>query len=45
MAQSLDASKSGRVYFVPGYLCRGLPGPIGTELYLNELKQKLLSAQ
>jgi len=43
IAQSLDASKAGRVYFIPGYLCRGLPGPIGTELYLNKLRQQLLS--
>ncbi|ABW28386.1 ABC transporter substrate-binding protein [Acaryochloris marina] len=45
IAQSLKASKSGRVYFVPAYLCLGLPGPIGTELYLNELKQQLLTPQ
>jgi iron complex transport system substrate-binding protein len=43
IAQSLDASKAGRVYFIPAYLCRGLPGPIGTELYLEELKEQLLS--
>ncbi|MEM9485590.1 MAG: hypothetical protein AAGA83_18090 [Cyanobacteria bacterium P01_F01_bin.116] len=42
-AQSLDASKAGRVYFIPAYLCLGLPGPIGTELYLDQLKQQLLS--
>ena len=42
IAQSLEASKAGRVYFIPTYLCRGLPGPIGAELYLNELKQQLL---
>lgn len=45
ITQSLDASKTGRVYFIPAYLCLGLPGPIGTELYLNELKQQLLPAQ
>ena len=44
IAQSLDASKAGRVYFMPGYLCSGLPGPIGTELYLKELKQQLLTS-
>lgn len=44
IAQSLDASKAGRVYFIPAYLCLGLPGPIGTELYLEELKEQLLSA-
>ncbi|BAU12329.1 hypothetical protein LEP3755_28580 [Leptolyngbya sp. NIES-3755] len=43
IAQSLDASKSGRVYFIPVYLCRGLPGTIGTQLYLNELQKQLLS--
>ena len=42
IAQSLEASKAGRVYFIPGYLCGGTPGPIGTELYLEELKQQLL---
>ena len=41
IAQSLTASKAGRVYFIPAYLCLGLPGPIGTELYLNELKTQL----
>ncbi|MEM9806122.1 MAG: iron-siderophore ABC transporter substrate-binding protein [Cyanobacteria bacterium P01_D01_bin.56] len=43
IAQSLNASKAGRVYFIPGYLCGGLPGSIGTELYLEELKEQLLS--
>ncbi|MEO0536308.1 MAG: iron-siderophore ABC transporter substrate-binding protein [Cyanobacteria bacterium P01_A01_bin.123] len=43
IAQSLDASKAERVYFIPTYLCAGLPGPIGTELYLEELKEKLLT--
>ncbi|MEO0375287.1 MAG: iron-siderophore ABC transporter substrate-binding protein [Cyanobacteria bacterium P01_A01_bin.17] len=42
IAQSLDASKAGRVYFIPAYMCLGLPGPIGTELYLEELKATLL---
>ena len=45
IAQSLAASKVGRVYFMPAYLCLGLPGPIGTELYLNELEEQLLSSQ
>lgn len=45
IAQSLRASKAGRVYFIPAYLCLGLPGPIGTELYLDELKQQLLNPQ
>lgn len=43
IAQSLDASQAGRVYFIPGYLCAGLLGPIGTELYLEELKEQLLT--
>ena len=43
IAQSMDASKAGRVYFIPTYLCAGLPGAIGTELYLEELEQQLLS--
>lgn len=42
IAQSLNASKSGRVHFIPAYLCLGLPGPIGTQLYINELKKSLL---
>ena len=41
-AKLLKASKTGRVYFMPSYLCLGLPGPIGTNLYLNEFKQQLL---
>ncbi|NEO31133.1 MAG: iron-siderophore ABC transporter substrate-binding protein [Symploca sp. SIO3C6] len=45
IAQSLDASKARRVYFIPIYLCAGLPGSIGTELYLNELEEQLLSTQ
>jgi iron complex transport system substrate-binding protein len=43
IAQSLNASKAERVYFAQGYLCMSLPGPIGTKLYLEELKQQLLS--
>ena len=43
IAQSLAASQTGRVYFIPTYLCAGLPGPIGTELYLEELKEQLLT--
>ncbi|MEM8718513.1 MAG: iron-siderophore ABC transporter substrate-binding protein [Cyanobacteria bacterium P01_G01_bin.39] len=43
IAQSLDASKVGRVYFIPAYLCGTFPGAIGTELYLEELEQQLLS--
>lgn len=43
IAQSLSASQSGRVYFIPAYICLGLPGAIGTELYLNELQKQLLT--
>ncbi|WP_197671833.1 iron-siderophore ABC transporter substrate-binding protein [Geminocystis sp. NIES-3709] len=42
IAQSLEASKEGRVYYIPAYLCAGLTNSIGTELYLNTLKQQLL---
>ncbi|WP_237741230.1 iron-siderophore ABC transporter substrate-binding protein [Geminocystis herdmanii] len=42
IAQSLSASKEGKVYYIPAYLCFGLTGAIGTELYLNELKKQLL---
>lgn len=42
IAQSLDASKAGRVYSIPSYLCFSYPGPIGTKLYLEELEQQLL---
>lgn len=45
IAQSLNASKAGRVYFIPAYLCLGLPGPIGTELYLNELREQLFPSK
>ncbi|MCG8367579.1 MAG: ABC transporter substrate-binding protein, partial [Pseudanabaenales cyanobacterium] len=44
IAQSLNASKIGRVYFIPTYLCGGLPGPIGAKFYLEELKEQLLSS-
>lgn len=45
IAQSLDASKAGRVYFIPAYLCLGLPGTIGIELYLKELEKQILLPQ
>jgi iron complex transport system substrate-binding protein len=45
IAQSLDASQAKRVYSAQGYLCLSLPGPIGTKLYLEELKQQLLLSQ
>ena len=42
IAQSLNVSKSGKVYFIPTYICLGLPGSIGADLYLNELKKQIL---
>ncbi|MEM8672891.1 MAG: iron-siderophore ABC transporter substrate-binding protein [Cyanobacteria bacterium P01_G01_bin.67] len=45
IAQSLDASQAGRVYFIPAYMCLGLPGAIGTRLYLKELEQQLLPSE
>jgi iron complex transport system substrate-binding protein len=44
IAQALQASQAGQVYFMPDYVCLGLPGTIGTELYLNELRKQLLSS-
>ena len=44
IAQSLDASKAEKVYFIPAYLCSAYPGPIGTEIYLEELQEQLLSS-
>ncbi|MCY7337138.1 MAG: iron-siderophore ABC transporter substrate-binding protein [Chamaesiphon sp.] len=45
IARSLKASKAGKVYFIPSYLCLALPGPIGTNLYLEEFKKQLLSTK
>ena len=45
IARSLKASKAGKVYFMPSYLCLALPGTIGTQLYLEEFKKQLLSTQ
>lgn len=42
IAQSLPASKSNQVYFHSAYVCRALPGPIGTELLLKQLQTDLL---
>jgi iron complex transport system substrate-binding protein len=44
IAQTLNASKEGRVYFVNYYLWSVLRGPIAAELILNELRQFLLSS-
>lgn len=41
IAQSLRASKENQVYFIPTYLCRGLPSPIGTQLILKQLQAQL----
>ncbi|UJB67755.1 iron-siderophore ABC transporter substrate-binding protein [Acaryochloris sp. 'Moss Beach'] len=41
IAQSLPASKAGKVYFTPVYLCHALLGPIGTEIFLSDLYQQL----
>jgi iron complex transport system substrate-binding protein len=43
IAQSLDASKAGRVYSAPAYLCFGFHGAIGTKLYLEELEKQFLN--
>jgi len=43
IAQSLKASQEGEVYFVPTYLCHGLPGPVGTTIVLDQLQRFLLS--
>ncbi|KAI9135050.1 ABC transporter substrate-binding protein [Acaryochloris sp. CCMEE 5410] len=42
IAQSLPASKSNQVYFHSAYVCRALPGPIGTELLLEQFQADLL---
>jgi iron complex transport system substrate-binding protein len=43
ISQSLDASKAGRVYSIPSYLCFGFHGAIGTELYLEQLEKQFLN--
>ena len=43
IAQSLSASKSDRVYFTSAYLCRALPGPIGAEIFLNQLQEQFVN--
>ncbi len=44
IAQSLPASKSDRVYFTSAYLCRAMPGPIGAEIFLDQLQAQLLES-
>ena len=41
IAQSLPASQNGQVYFTTVYLCHALLGPIGTEIFLEQLQQQL----
>ncbi|MEM9904331.1 MAG: iron-siderophore ABC transporter substrate-binding protein [Cyanobacteria bacterium P01_D01_bin.44] len=41
IAQSLPASQNDRVYFTTVYLCHALLGPIGTEIFLEQLRQQL----
>lgn len=41
IAQSFRASKESRVYFIPTYLCRGLPSPTGTQFILKQLQAQL----
>lgn len=45
IAQYLKASKAKRVYSVPAYLCIALPGAIGTELSLKELRKQMLGEE
>lgn len=43
ITQSMPASQGGQIYFTTTYLCHAMLGPIGTELFLNQLGQQLLS--
>lgn len=42
IAQSMEASKQERVYFVPYYLWNGVRGPISTKLILEDMRQIFL---
>lgn len=44
IAQSLTASKEGRVYFATYYKWNGLNGPTGTKLILEQLRDFLLTS-
>lgn len=44
IAQSLQASQAGQIYFSTYLLWNGLNGPVGTELVLEQLRQFLLSS-
>ncbi|MEA5620084.1 iron-siderophore ABC transporter substrate-binding protein [Cronbergia sp. UHCC 0137] len=41
LAQSLTASRNNRVYFIPTYICLGLPSPSGTQITLQSLQDQL----
>ncbi|BAY34373.1 putative iron(III) dicitrate ABC transporter [Nostoc carneum NIES-2107] len=41
LAQSLNASKRKRVYFIPSYICLGLPSPMGTQIALKSFQEQL----
>ena len=41
IAQSMPASKAERVYFTTTYLCHALLGPIGTDIFLDQLQQQI----
>jgi iron complex transport system substrate-binding protein len=43
ITQSLSVSKENRVYYVPTYICRGLPSPSGSRLALESLQTQLSS--
>ena len=43
IAQSLPASQGDRVYFTSAYLCRALPGAIGTKIFLNQIQEQLVN--
>ena len=40
IAQSMPASKEDRVYFTTTYLCHGLLGPIGTDIFISQLEEQ-----
>ncbi|NES96576.1 MAG: ABC transporter substrate-binding protein, partial [Desertifilum sp. SIO1I2] len=43
IAQSLKASQDNRVYFGSAYSCLAYPGPLGAEVYLQEIEEQILS--
>jgi iron complex transport system substrate-binding protein len=42
LAQSLTASRKNLVYFIPTYICLGLPSPSGTQITIQYLQEQLL---